>query len=210
MSKTGNESMEARTVEASREAVSPQSLLERLEERIAVARDEKERRDFSRLADELRRELSKRKEEAVDATTDVVADLKSRMSPEQNARLNEVERGMGTAFEKTKAGATAIREKAGTVAADAAEKIGGAEVADALRSGDVKKAAAQVAGKVEFASKAAVFVSNLDQMANEIEEQLPFFGAIIAAIMRFFANLARGLVPKVDKEKLDAAKRAAE
>lgn len=175
MSKTGNESMEARTVEAPREAVSPESLLKRLEERIVVARDEKERRDFSRLADELRHELSKRKEEAVDATTDVVADLKSRMSPEQNARLREVERGMGTAFEKTKAGTVAIREKAGNAAAEVAEKVSGSEVARAIRSGDAQKAVSQMAQKAEFASKAAVFVSNLDQMANEIEEQLPFF-----------------------------------
>lgn len=117
---------------------------------------------------------------------------------------------MGKALEKTKEGVVAAKEKGGKLAVEATEKLAGKEAADALKSGDYKKAASVVGEKVEFAGKAAALVVGLEQMANEIEEQLPFFGAIIAWIIRFFAGLAKGFVPQVDKEKIEQGKKAAQ
>lgn len=183
-----------------------------LRRQIELAKDEAERRELSDMEKIIQSKLVQKKarsEEIADSVSDALAEAKAEFSAKQQTHLRRIESGMGRAYEKTKEGAAAAKEKGTQLAAQGVEKVAGKEASDALKSGDYKKAAAVVGEKVEFASKAATLVVGLDQMANEIEEQLPFFGAIIAAIIRFFANLARGFVPKVDKEKIEQGKKAA-
>lgn len=187
-------------------------MLTALRKQIEIAKDEPERRDLSDMAKIIESKLAQKKartEEIADSASDALAEAKAEFSSKQHSHLQKIESGMGTALEKTKEGVAAAKEKGGQLAVAATEKIGGKEAADALKSGDYKKAAAVVGEKVEFAGKAATIVMSLEQMANEIEEQLPFFGAIIAWFLRFFAGLAKGFLPQVDKDKIDAAKKGA-
>ena len=124
MSPVGKEAQTPSELESLREKFSPEELLSQLQKRIEVARNEKERREFSDLAEKLRAELARKSEALADQTSDSISNFRSGLSAEQRSRLNEVESGMGKAFEKTKEGAVAAKDKAAELAVQATEKVG--------------------------------------------------------------------------------------
>lgn len=207
----------AASPEARAEKYSAREYLDRLKREIELARSDSERREYEAMAKQLEAKMEEEsktlaqqagrgKDYLHHKASDALANFRADLSPEQRSRLSKVESSMGVAIEKTKAGAAAVQEKAGELAGRATEKIAGAEAAKALQNGDVKAAAQKVGETVLEKGKMATFVMSLDKMADQLEEELPFLGLILAAIIRFFANLARGFLPKTDKEKIDEAK----
>lgn len=203
--------------EARSEGYSAKEYLDRLKREIELARNESDRREFENMAKKLEAKMKeeseilaqqagKGKDYLHHKASETLASFRADLSPEQRSRFNKVESSMGVAIEKTKAGALAAKEKAGEIASQATEKIAGADAAKALEKGDVKAAAQKVGESVFEKGKMATLVMSLDNIADRLEEELPFVGLILAAIIRFFANLARGFLPKVDKEKIDEAK----
>ena len=83
MSPVGKEAQTPSELESLREKFSPEELLSQLQKRIEVARNEKERREFSDLAEKLRAELSRKSEALADQTSDAISNFRSGLSTEQ-------------------------------------------------------------------------------------------------------------------------------
>lgn len=101
-------------------------MLAALRRQIELARDEPERRELSDMASIIESKLAQKKarsEEIADSASDALAEARREFSASQESRFRRIESNMGRAYEKTKEGAAAAKEKGGQLAAQATEKV---------------------------------------------------------------------------------------